>query len=203
MNIKINQIENLKPTNIHDIISPDFFFELGTSHDEYLLSKGYYEYYYAISKFYQPRSILEIGVRFGYSLGSMIKGCDIIEKIVGIDMNSYEYDSLKIAEDNIKKYINSDINYNFFMQDSHTISSLSQFYDLIHIDGDHSYEGKIQDLNLAINKCKILIIDDYNTFNDVKNAANDWMEINKILINDSYMLDSIRGTLIIELNDKR
>lgn len=199
MNIKIDQIENLKPNSIHDIISPDFFFELGSGHDEYLLSKKYYEYYYAISKFYQPKSILEIGVRFGYSLGSMIKGSDVIENIIGVDMNSYEYNSIEIAENNIRKYINNNINYNFFLQDSHSILELPNFYDLIHIDGDHSYEGKIQDLNLTIGKCKTLIVDDYNYLPEVRKAADDWMAINKISINDFYVLDSTRGTLIIEL----
>jgi len=195
----VEKIEKLKPASIYDVIDPNFFIELGTSHDEYLLSKNYYEYYYAISKFYQPISILEIGVRFGYSLGSMVKGSNKIKKVVGIDLDSYEYNSLQVAESNIKKYINPNIDYNFYLKDSHDIIELDSFYDLIHVDGDHSYEGKIKDLNLAVNHCKTLIIDDYNQFEEVRNASDYWTEKNKEYIKKIYVLNSIRGTLVVEM----
>jgi predicted O-methyltransferase YrrM len=196
------EIEKLKPNSIHDIITPNFFFELGTGHDEYLKSGRYYEYYYAISKYYQPKSILEIGVRYGYSLGSMIKGSDNIQKVLGLDIDAYEKNSLKIAEENIKTNINPNIEYEFLLKSSHEFSELPDFYDIIHIDGDHSYEGKVQDLNLTIGHCKVVIVDDYNNdyFLDViKNATNNFVEKNKEYIKNTYFLDSARGTFIIEM----
>lgn len=192
-------IYKLKPNSIYELISEEFFFERSHGYD-YLESKIYYEYYYAISKFYQPSSILEIGVRFGYSLGSMIKGSDKIEFVKGIDCEDDHYgiSTLKIAEENIKKYINPNVKCEFLKQDSHSIKQLDRKYDLIHIDGDHSYEGKVKDLNLALDHCKVLIVDDYYFLYQVANATNDWIMGLRHKIKSVYMVNSIRGTLVIE-----
>jgi predicted O-methyltransferase YrrM len=196
--MNINLIEEIKPKSIFDVISSEFFFEIGTSHDEYLKCGNYYEYYYAISKYYKPKKVLEIGVRYGYSLGSIIKGSGAVKEVVGIDCDSYEKDSLSIAEKNIKKYIDKDINYTFLNQSSHIIKKLDQYYDLIHIDGDHSYEGKIQDLNLLIGSCGVAIVDDYHMAQQVRKAADDWISVNSSIIKSNYVINSIRGSLIIE-----
>lgn len=193
-----NEILNLKPESILDVMPQEFFFELGTEHDEYLKSNNYYEFYYAISKFYKPKKILEIGVRYGYSLGVMIKGSGLVEKVVGIDNDDYHQGSLSVAQNNLKKHVSSDLEYVFSNIDSHTIPKFDEYYDLIHIDGDHTYEGKLKDLDLLKNACKIAIIDDVYHIPDVSSAANDWMEKNKDIIKSSFLLDSMRGTLILE-----
>ena len=130
----------------------------------------------------------------------MIKGSDKIQFVKGIDCEdvSYGKNTLKTAEKNIKKYINSDIEYQFLLQSSHTIEKLDREYDLIHIDGDHCYDGKIQDLNLTLDHCKIVIVDDYFLLPEVSRAANDWINTNRNKIKLFYKLNSIRGTLIIE-----
>lgn len=197
--MSMEQINKLKPNSIYEIISEDFFFERNTEND-YLDCKIYYEYYYAISKYYQPSSILEIGVRFGYSLGSMIKGSDKIEFVKGIDCEEpfYGVNTLKTAEENIKKYINPNIKCEFLRQNSHSIEKLDRKYDLIHIDGDHSYEGKIKDLNLALDHCEVLIVDDYFSGPQIARAANEWTSANRNKIKSIYILSSIRGTLVVE-----
>lgn len=194
-----NEILNLKPESIYDVVPQEFFFELGSEqHDDYLKCNNYYEFYYAISKFYKPKKILEIGVRYGYSLGSMIKGSGMVEKVVGIDNDDYNQDSLLVAQDNLKKHISSDLEYIFLKIDSHTIPKFDEYYDLIHIDGDHTYDGKLKDLDLLKNACKIAIIDDVHHIPDVSRASHDWMEKNKDIIKSSFILDSMRGTLILE-----
>jgi hypothetical protein len=193
-------ILTLKPDSIYEVVPEQFFFELNTHHDEYLKSGNYYEHYYAISKFYQPSSILEIGVRFGYSLGTMIKASEKIKKVIGIDCDDYVANSLAVAEKNIKKFIQNGICFDFRNINSHSISKIEEYVDLIHIDGDHSYEGKIQDLNLVKNNGRILIVDDYISFSQVQQAANDWMRDNKNIIKNQFVIESIRGTLVIELN---
>lgn len=193
------KILNLIPSSILDKVDNQFFIEIDQEqHKSYIKSGNYYENYYALSSYYQPKSILEIGVRYGYSLGSMISASNVIEKVTGIDNDEYSLGSLEIAKDNIKKYINSDVELNFSLQDSHKIDKL-EYHDMIHIDGDHSYDGKLQDLKLTINACKVVIIDDYLEFVDVNKSTNDFISYNKDIIKDTYILDNHpRGTMIIE-----
>lgn len=124
-------ILNLMPSSILDKVDSQFFIEINQEqHKSYIKSGNYYENYYALSSYYQPKSILEIGVRYGYSLGSMISASNVIEKVTGIDNDEYSLGSLEIAKDNIKKYINSDIELNFSLQDSHKIEKL-EYHDMM------------------------------------------------------------------------
>jgi predicted O-methyltransferase YrrM len=193
------KILNLTPLSILDKINSDFFIEIDQEeHKSYIKSGNYYENYYALASYYQPKSILEIGVRYGYSLGTMISASNIIKKVTGIDNDEYSLGSLEVAKNNIKKYINSNIELNFSLQDSHKIEKL-EYHDMIHIDGDHSYDGKLQDLKLTIGACKVVIIDDYLQFSEVNRSTNTFISYNKDIIENTYVLDNhIRGTMIIE-----
>jgi predicted O-methyltransferase YrrM len=193
------KILNLMPSSILDKVDSQFFIEINQEqHKSYIKSGNYYENYYALSSYYQPKSILEIGVRYGYSLGSMISASNVIEKVTGIDNDEYIFGALDKAKENIKKYINSNVELNFSLQNSHDIEKL-EYHDIIHIDGDHSYDGKLKDLKLTIGACKIVIIDDYLEFGDVNKSTNDFISYNKDLIENTYVLDNhSRGTMIIE-----
>lgn len=194
-----NKIIVKKPQSILSIIDKEFFFEyLKEGHSDYINSGNYYEIYYAISNYYNPSSILEIGVRYGYSLMSMIEGSNNIKDVVGYDIDEYESDGLLLAENNINKYKSKNINLVLKNINSQSIDKLDREYDIIHIDGCHSYIGKLHDLELCVNKCKVLIIDDYNHINDVKRASDDFIEKYKTHIKDYDIIDSFRGTLIIE-----
>ena len=128
----------------------------------------------------------------------MISASNIIKKVTGIDNDEYSLGSLEVAKNNIKKYINSNIELNFSLQDSHKIEKL-EYHDMIHIDGDHSYDGKLQDLKLTIGACKVVIIDDYLQFSEVNRSTNTFISYNKDIIENTYVLDNhIRGTMIIE-----
>ena len=119
------KVLNLTPSSILDKVDSKFFIEIEQEqHQSYIKSGNYYENYYALSSYYQPKSILEIGVRYGYSLGSIISASNVIEKVTGIDNDEYSLGSLEVAKDNIKKYINSNVELNFSLQDSHKIKKL-------------------------------------------------------------------------------
>ena len=71
-------------------------------------------------------------------------------------------------------------------------------FDLVHIDGDHGYFGKLQDLNLIKNNCKVVIIDDYEYILEVHSATNEFLARNSEIIKNWYIINSLRGTFVIE-----
>ena len=84
----MDEIYNLKPESIFDVADESVFFERkDAEHKGYINYGNCYELYYAISKYYNPDTILEIGTRNGYSLYSMMLGSEVLSKVVGYDKN--------------------------------------------------------------------------------------------------------------------
>ena len=186
--------------NILELIPIEIFSnDIGKpEHDEYIKCGNYYEHYYSLSQKYKPESILEIGVRYGYSLCSMVAGSiDTVKYVEGWDNDSYSFQSIKIAKDNLVDHLQYKGTYKFMKADSHEVA-LNQHFDLIHIDGDHSYQGKLLDLELVKNICKTLIVDDYHHISWVGDAVNLFVAGNTHIIENTYIIDSIRGTFVIE-----
>lgn len=195
----MNEILSLKPNYIFDVVDSSVFIEKDDPrHNDYMHCKNYYEIYYAIAKYYQPKSILEIGVRYGYSLYSMIAACENLEYVRGYDIDEYDKDSIEVANKNISNVISKEIDFKIENKNTQTSKKLRKKYDLIHVDGDHSYNGKLHDLELVKNNCKVLIIDDYNHIRDVKSAVDKFVPENEDIIEKNFLIGSMRGTYIIE-----
>jgi hypothetical protein len=117
--------------------------------------------YYEIGRQLQPKSILEIGVRFGYSLASLACGAGLKDHVYGIDRESYEPDSNRYAAAALKSL---GIEAKLFSGDSKTFDVRQKtglpHLDLIHIDGNHTTEGALSDLRKFSEFSKRLIVDD-------------------------------------------
>lgn len=189
-----------KINSIFDINECLFFKELGVAGHEYITSNNYYEWYYSLTKEINPESILEIGVRYGYSLCCMALACGKDVYLEGWDsvdtLPLVERDILDIAKENLKNLGYN--NFNIITQDSHSVQKMPRKFDLVHIDGDHSYQGKIMDLDLVKNSCKYLIIDDYHHLPQVRMAVDFFMEQNQNIIKEAYIINSFRGTMFVE-----
>ena len=112
-------------------------------------------------------SVLEIGLNAGHSADHILKTCPSIQKFVSIDISVFRYTILAhiyLSKKHEKVF-------HFIQGDSQTIlpkySALrpTEKFDLIYIDGNHSYEGCSKD----IENCKKLShpgtrlwIDDYH-----------------------------------------
>lgn len=158
----------------------------------------YYNYYYSYGRHFKPKNIYEIGVRAGYTAYHLLLGSKA-QKFRGIDLETYMVGSSAIALPLIKRVCQDSA---IQIGDSHKLSKLDELYNMIHIDGDHSYPGKIQDLELALNNITedgVIIVDDYRL--EVRDATNyivDRYKLN-ITVLDTLTVHAILSRRKIEL----
>jgi hypothetical protein len=112
-------------------------------------------------EYFDPKQILEIGFYKGQTLGLMEEISSLNTKIVSVDIN-YQY------LDNFQKLFPT-TKAEFILTDSAKVE-LTQLFDFISIDGDHSYNGVLTDFKKCLpllHKNSILCIDDYKFFDGV------------------------------------
>ena len=119
------------------------------------MNKHFYAIREALSRVCQgSKSYLEVGVNEGTSLEVVIKECPTIESVTLVDMWGHDYGGTGRGNHNHIIDLLNRIGYKgqprFIDGDSHNIlPKLIQegaSFDLVTIDGDHSYEGGEQDL---------------------------------------------------------
>ena len=141
--------------------------------DTFLDTHQTYNWYYAIGACYEPRGIMEIGVRYGYSLLAMAKGARLRDPealivLHGIDNEADGVESNAIAAHGIMAETGVAP---IIMRKSSTESLSSPFintirFDIVHVDGDHSPEGVETELTIAqrlVRKGGIILVDDMDT----------------------------------------
>ena len=186
-----------KPNSIFDIIPQEFF----TKYDkyDYTLSGNCFEWYYAIAKTIQPKTFLEIGVRFGFSFLPTLVGSEKLEYALGWDLETYGNND--IANSNIKEYYKGNCKWELQHIDSQEKKELPQFFDVVSIDGCHDYSCKIHDLKLAMNKSHYAILDDYDYHTDVRNSTNQFMRDNVKSIDWALYIPTFRGSMLIKFKN--
>src|SRR3990167_560055 len=169
----IDAIIACKPKSIFDIIPESFYTEVEAY--PYLYTGNYYEWMYAVAKVIQPRSFLEIGVRAGFSFLPVLKGSEALETALGWDLETYGNNAL--ARIQLNHYYTGTCCWTIEKVNSQTINTLPQKFDLINIDGDHSYDGKMHDLRLTIGHCKYVIVVDFDYLIEVRKAVTTFLDV--------------------------
>lgn len=128
--------------------------------DRFLDWVPYYRLKQAIARAIQPRSILEIGVRYGYSAFSFLDACPRAH-YVGIDNNSEGFGgsrgSVYWAKERARLF-----HADFLIADSQEMSRFpGGEYDLIHIDGQQDGLGTYHDLYLALHQADFILVDGF------------------------------------------
>lgn len=134
-------------------------------------SETYYRDYTYGSYMHNPASILEVGVKYGYSACAMINGSLMQEdkeiKYVGIDHQYFPNSNVK-AEALIKKHFNKVdvtlLNLNLLEVEG-KIPGVHGMFDLIHQDAAHTVDGVVHDLCILWPYLKpggLLVVDDCN-----------------------------------------
>lgn len=133
--------------------------------------KNYFAVYAGMARKYQPRTIFEIGVRFGCTAICMMLGLPPESQVIyrGIDDESQWYDSCVRANRNFAEQVpwaNAQaIRHNAFAGPPAEVHRMAP-YDLIHIDGLHHHNAVSNELRfcwpLLANK-GIIMCDDADT----------------------------------------
>ncbi|MDH6063961.1 class I SAM-dependent methyltransferase [Umezakia ovalisporum] len=170
------------------------------NNNKYIPTTEYYNFYYSYGKSWKPNSILEIGVRLGYSGVSMVLGAgDSLLKFVGIDSEIDVNSSSNIAQKNLLSHTKAEVTLiNLDTQKDDIPNDIGKF-DLIHIDADHTFSGCINDILLALSFAKTgtrIIVDDC-LYAPVRAAVEAVISIYHTKLNLKYVTN-FRGHGLIE-----
>ncbi len=120
----------------------------------------YYRGKWAIARRLQPASILEIGVRYGYSALAFLDACPTA-RYTGIDLDTELYGGAKGAIEWARARA-AGRHAEFLVADSQTFSRFpGGDYDLIHIDGQQDQQGFQHDMEVALSQARYILVDGY------------------------------------------
>jgi predicted O-methyltransferase YrrM len=158
----------------------------------------YYRMKWAIAKVIQPKRILEVGVRFGYSARAFLAASPDAT-LVGIDIDSAEFGGQPGAVDWAQQSICKD-GFNFIVHKTDT-ATLKCFpgdaYDLIHVDGQQDGDGTFNDLDLALPQSRFILVDGYHWTRSNFLAVNEWVWLNKAAIHSACIIPGYAGEMLI------
>jgi len=157
----------------------------------------YYQWKYAICKSINPRSILEIGVRYGYSAITFLRASEGATYL-DIDNNSESYGGAIGAIEWAKK-ITENYETIFLIADTQAMTTLpGKFYDFIHIDGQQDGDGTYHDLELSLKKGKWILVDGYFWTKENTLSSTHFLEKYKKFIDYSIIINDYAGELLIK-----
>lgn len=142
--------------------------------DDMKVVENYYLFKYSVALLVDPQSILEIGVRAGYSAAAFLSACPTI-LYYGVDADNGMYGGLKgcylwAVRTLPKQFPEAKIQISIL--DTQEQEPEGKGFGLAHIDGDHSYKGCLHDLRLVQRlQCKWALVDDITHHADTVGLA--------------------------------
>ncbi len=157
----------------------------------------YYQLKYAISKAIQPKSILEIGVRFGYSAIAFLEASPQAS-YTGIDIDNDFHGGIAGAI-NWAKQITEEYKTRFIIGNTTKIDSFpGDFYDLIHVNAQQDGDGTSSDLEKAIEKGRYILVDGYFGSKPNMLSTTYFLEKYKEFIEYALVIPGYAGELLIK-----
>ncbi len=143
------------------------------------LTAQHYAVYAEVCRELKPKSILEIGVRAGYSAWTMLSAVPDAT-YVGLDADNgtnggvtgyFEHAEVMLR----REYPQASVN--VYRADSQRLISLDRRYDLIHIDGAHNHDQALRDMELCASFADYLLVDDTSSITTVRSALDEFLEL--------------------------
>ncbi|AFY58271.1 methyltransferase, cyclopropane fatty acid synthase [Rivularia sp. PCC 7116] len=190
-------IKTYKSTNYNFIETANPHDPLASSFQDWV---NYYKLKWSIANVLKPNSILEIGVRFGYSAVAFLEAYPSA-KYVGIDLDTDFFGGVK-GGINWAKKITKPFNTEFIVANTQTMKLFpGDVYDLIHVDGQQDGDGSLHDLELAIKQGKYILMDGYLWTSQNFLAANDFLLKNADLLDWYGVIPGYAGELLIKVSE--
>ena len=161
----------------------------------------YYRGKWAISRVLKPKTILEIGVRFGYAAGAFLDASPS-SRYVGIDLDLDAYGGSKGA---IKwaKQITRQFEADLVIADSQGFDRLpGGIYDLVHVDGQQDGDGSFHDLEISIKQARYILFDGYFWTPVNYAAANEFIHRYRDLLDFYGVIPGYSGELLMKVSDE-
>jgi hypothetical protein len=134
--------------------------------------RAHFESKHRIAAALQPRRIIEIGVRCGYSAWAMLSAVPRASYL-GIDNRDPAYGDGAAFAAHAAGLLEGFAGARFLNANSRELVDLPPpVADLVHVDGDHSFEGAQHDIELALRSgARWVLIDDTDYLDLVRSAA--------------------------------
>jgi SAM-dependent methyltransferase len=159
----------------------------------------YYRLKWAIAKVIQPSSILEIGVRYGYSALSFLQGSPTA-RYIGIDIDNSEYGG-KVGALNWARDKMADYNAQVLVGNSQEMREFpGGQYDLVHVDGQQDGDSTYRDLEKAVKQGKYILVDGYFWSPENYVGCNAFLQDHKDLIEYYFVIPGYAGELLIKVD---
>jgi hypothetical protein len=164
--------------------------------------RDYYATKAAIAAWLQPDSVVEIGVRAGYSALAFYLGHPY-SWYQGYDADRGDWGGLKgycrFAEESLGQLPRL-YRWEIEIADSQRLAALREpvgGIDMAHVDGDHGWAGAVHDITLCLNAgARYVVLDDYAFVPAVRAAGED--VVTERGLTGVYIADALgRGNLIL------
>lgn len=183
-----------------------------STHDNWLTAQNYYPLYFNLYKNLVSRMdkvrMLEIGVRTGYQGVVFARACwhKTMAFFMGLDPNLYVNEGLSLAGKSLRSMRDNCSAFDFALQEGYSWerdvqNSLvySGPYDIIHIDGDHSMQGKLIDLDLSrrlLAQDGVVLVDDVDHHPIIRDAIR--RAITSGWFKEYFYVKTLRGLAILQ-----
>jgi len=143
-----------------------------------------YQLKYHIAKMIAPRSILEIGVLYGFSAHAFLCAGESISYL-GIDINDPSFNDVgeptldiaaKMLNHEVPRVPPAYIETRVCNTQKEELTDLGN-YDFVHVDACHTYQGCYRDIRSAWPHCnRAVLVDDYVTNGGVHDAVDKFIQ---------------------------